>query len=44
MIDGQAGISARNSNLPDGDAAWWESYRQRVEEAAQAAAAEHAAQ
>ena len=35
-IDGAAGIRADNSNLPDGDAAWWERHRERVEAAARA--------
>jgi uncharacterized damage-inducible protein DinB len=38
MIDGTAGLRADNSNLPDEDAAWWATYRSRVEEAARAAA------
>jgi uncharacterized damage-inducible protein DinB len=37
LIDGEAGISQAYSNLPDGDAAWWQAYRDRVEEAARAA-------
>jgi uncharacterized damage-inducible protein DinB len=35
LIDGAAGLRADNSNLPEGDAAWWETYRGRVEKAAQ---------
>jgi hypothetical protein len=34
MIDGAAGLSDGNSNLPDGDQAWWSAYRARVEAAA----------
>jgi uncharacterized damage-inducible protein DinB len=34
MIDGAAGLRADNGNLPDEDAAWWQAYRSRVEEAA----------
>jgi hypothetical protein len=37
LIDGSAGLRADNDNLPPGDAAWWESYRGRVEQAAQEA-------
>ena len=37
-IDGAAGIRPENSNLPDEDARWWASYRERVEQAAQQAA------
>jgi uncharacterized damage-inducible protein DinB len=33
-IDGAAGLRADNSNLPEEDAAWWQEYRDRVEEAA----------
>jgi len=39
-IDGAVGIRADNSNLPDGDAAWWEGYRERVEAAARASGAQ----
>ncbi len=38
LIDGAAGLAARNSNLPPGDEAWWNSYRDRVERAAREAA------
>ncbi len=34
LIDGRAGRSALDSNLPPGDEAWWSSYRDRVERAA----------
>jgi Protein of unknown function (DUF664) len=34
LIDGSAGIRAEHSNLPDRDAAWWTTYRDRVEQAA----------
>ena len=33
-IDGAAGLRADNSNLPEGDVAWWADYRNRVEAAA----------
>ncbi len=38
LIDGVAGLSARNSNLPEQDAAWWAAYRERLEQAARQAA------
>ena len=38
LIDGAAGMRADNSNLPDGDAAWWSAYRDKVEAAALSAA------
>ena len=38
LIDGSAGLSARGSNLPDGDAAWWSGYRDRLEAVARTAA------
>jgi uncharacterized damage-inducible protein DinB len=38
LIDGEAGLMPGNGNLPDGDAAWWQGYRDRVEEAARTAA------
>lgn len=37
LIDGTAGLRADNSNLPPGDATWWETYRARVEHAARQA-------
>jgi Protein of unknown function (DUF664) len=37
LIDGSAGLQAWNSNLPGQDAAWWEAYRDRVDQAARAA-------
>ncbi|WP_427888881.1 DinB family protein [Kribbella sp. GL6] len=36
QLDGAVGMSPNNSNLPEGDAAWWAAHRQRVEEAARA--------
>src|SRR5258706_7956324 len=39
-IDGAAGLRADNSNLPEGDVAWWADYRNRVEAAARAAGGE----
>jgi uncharacterized damage-inducible protein DinB len=38
LVDGSAGLRAGNSNLPDGDRAWWESYRNRLESVAKDAA------
>jgi hypothetical protein len=37
LVDGSAGLRAGGSNLPDGDAAWWAAYRERLERAAQEA-------
>ena len=34
LIDGAAGLRADNDNLPPGDAAWWEGYRDRLERVA----------
>ena len=34
LIDGAAGLREDNDNLPEGDAAWWAAYRERVEDAA----------
>ena len=34
MLDGQAGLRAGGSNLPDVDEQWWAGYRERVEQAA----------
>lgn len=38
LIDGAAGVSAASPNLPPGDQAWWQAYRDRLEAAARAAA------
>ena len=38
LIDGAIGLRADNDNLPQVDQAWWQSYRSRLEEAAQQAA------
>jgi len=38
LIDGAAGLRADNSNLPDEDPDWWTAYRDRIEQAARAAA------
>jgi Protein of unknown function (DUF664) len=38
LIDGSAGLSADNANLPPADSAWWPGYRDRVEQAAKSAA------
>ena len=37
-IDGAAGVSENNSNLPGGDQQWWADYRDQVEQAAKEAA------
>jgi hypothetical protein len=37
LIDGSAGLSANNSNLPDRDADWWRAYVERLEDTAQRA-------
>ena len=37
LIDGAAGLRADNDNMPPGDAAWWEGYRDRLERVAQEA-------
>ncbi len=38
LIDGAAGLREGNDNMAPGDPAWWESYRSRLERAAQEAA------
>jgi hypothetical protein len=38
LIDGAAGWTPRQSNLPDAGQAWWQAHRDRVERAAQQAA------
>jgi hypothetical protein len=37
LIDGAVGFGADDDNLPPGDQAWWDSYRDQVERAAQEA-------
>lgn len=37
LVDGTVGLRADNSNLPDGDEAWWTAYRDRLEQAARSA-------
>jgi uncharacterized damage-inducible protein DinB len=37
LIDGAAGLSEGNDNLPDHDEAWWEEYRDGIERAAREA-------
>ncbi len=37
LIDGAAGLRPGNDNLAPGDAAWWEAYRQKLEQTARAA-------
>jgi hypothetical protein len=37
LIDGVVGLRAGNDNMAPGDAAWWESYRSRLEQAAREA-------
>ncbi|HVV13641.1 DinB family protein [Amycolatopsis sp.] len=39
LIDSAAGLRKSASNLPEGDAAWWAGYRERVEQAAKEASA-----
>jgi uncharacterized damage-inducible protein DinB len=34
LIDGSIGVRKGSENLPDVDAAWWDSYRQRLEDVA----------
>jgi uncharacterized damage-inducible protein DinB len=38
LIDGAVGLRPDNNNLPPVDQAWWESYRERLEQVAQLAA------
>ena len=35
LIDGTAGLRDGNDNLPPGDSAWWDSYRDRLERTAE---------
>ncbi|TDC87772.1 DinB family protein [Actinomadura sp. 7K507] len=37
LIDGSAGLRADNANMPPGDRAWWEDYRDRLERVAREA-------
>jgi len=37
LIDGAAGLTAENSNMPTQDGAWWQGFRERVERAAREA-------
>ncbi|ELS53409.1 DinB family protein [Streptomyces viridochromogenes] len=37
LVDGAAGLRARDANMAPGDAGWWEQHRERVERAARAA-------
>jgi len=39
LIDGAAGLRPGNDNLAQGDDAWWQGYRRRVQQAAEQAAA-----
>ena len=34
LVDGAVGLRSGNDNMPPGDRAWWEGYRQRLEQAA----------
>jgi uncharacterized damage-inducible protein DinB len=34
LVDGAAGLRADNDNMPPGDRAWWEAYRDRLEQVA----------
>lgn len=36
LLDGAVGLSEGNDNMPPADLAWWQDYRARVEQAAQA--------
>jgi hypothetical protein len=38
LIDGEVGLRDGNTNMPTGDREWWESYRNRVQRAAEEAA------
>jgi hypothetical protein len=38
LVDGAAGLRADNDNLPPADKAWWDGYRDRLEQVAQRAA------
>jgi uncharacterized damage-inducible protein DinB len=37
LIDGAAGLRADNDNMPPGDQAWWQHYREQLEQVAQKA-------
>jgi uncharacterized damage-inducible protein DinB len=37
LVDGATGLRVDNSNLPDGDAAWWAAYRDNLEQVARKA-------
>jgi uncharacterized damage-inducible protein DinB len=37
LVDGSVGLRDGNTNLPDGDPAWWESYRNKLEQVARQA-------
>ena len=37
LIDGEVGLRADNGNLPDGDAEWWQDYRDGLEQLAREA-------
>ncbi len=37
LIDGAAGLRPDNDNMPDGDRAWWDGYRSRLEQVAREA-------
>jgi uncharacterized damage-inducible protein DinB len=39
LVDDTAGLQPRNSNMPDEDAAWWETYREKLERVAKEAGA-----
>ena len=40
LIDGESGLSAQWSNLPDGDAQWWADYLEKLKQVAEAAGSE----
>ena len=35
LIDGEVGLMGRARNIPEMDAAWWEAYRQKLEDTAE---------
>lgn len=41
LVDGAAGLLPGSDNLPEGDAAWWQDYRVRLEQIAAGSAAGH---
>jgi len=37
LVDGAAGLRVDNNNMPPGDQAWWNDYRDRLQRAAETA-------